>query len=87
MTQIKSKTKVFISIAQSYLSTYYSNVDSFVDLKKRFSRLNVSEIESLVFDIFNNSRDIYNDSKEKISKLKESFKTDIDKFVSTKRIG
>lgn len=84
-TYVKSKTKTFISIVQSYLSTYYTNTESLVNMKHRFNKLNTNEIESIAFDVYNNARAVYKDSKDKIAKLKEEFKADIDAFVTNPR--
>jgi len=82
---VKSKAKSFISMVQSYLMTYCTNVEPIVSLKNRFEKFDHSGIESTAFDVYNNARTVYKKSNEQIQKLKNQFVIDINTFVENPR--
>lgn len=82
-TYVKSKTRTLISIAKSYLNTYYIQTEeTIVTLKYRFEKLDYNRLNDLAFDIFGYARGVVKDSELKEKDLKERFKTEIDLFIS-----
>jgi hypothetical protein len=86
-TYVKSKTKTLISIAKSYLSTYYTQTEeTIVTLKYRFEKLDYNRLTDLSFDIFGYAKSIIKESESKEQELKEKFKTEIDLFVNKNKV-
>lgn len=83
---VKSKTRTLISIAQSYLSTYYTTNDAIVSLKYRFDKLDTSRLFDVAFDVFGNAKSVVKESIEKQEKLKSDLKKDIDNFIENKKV-
>ena len=82
---VKSKIRTLISIAKSYLSTYYiQNENTIVTLKYRFEKLDYSRLNEIAFDVFGNARSIVKETQEKDAKLKEAFKSEINNFIKNK---
>ena len=79
---VKSKLRTLISIAKSYLTTYYfQNTDTIVTLKYRFEKLDFNHLNDLAFDVFGYARNIVKEMKLKESEIKENFKKEIDVFI------
>jgi hypothetical protein len=83
---VKSKVKTLISIAQMYLSTYYTQTDeTIVSLKYRYDKLDVKRIYETFLDIFGRAKSIELEAAEKTKLLKSTFGTDIDNFTSSNK--
>jgi hypothetical protein len=83
---VKSKLRTLISIAKSYLSTYYiQNSDTIVTLKYRFEKLDYNRLNDVAFDIFGTARDVAKETIVREKELKEKFKNEIDSFIKKKQ--
>lgn len=83
---IKSKMRTLISIAKSYLSTYYTQTEeTIVTLKYRFEKLDYTRLNDVAFDIFGYAKNIVKESLEKEKELKEKFKSEIDSFTTNNK--
>ena len=79
---VKSKLRTLISIAKSYLSTYYiQNSNTIVTLKYRFEKLDYNRLNDIAFDVFGSARSIVKEIENKEKELKDKFKKDIDLFI------
>ena len=78
---VKSKTRTFISIVQSYLSTYYTNCEPIVSLKYRIDKFDSSRLFDIAFDIFGYAKLIIKEAEEKQRVLKLEMRKEIDSFI------
>jgi hypothetical protein len=79
---VKSKLRTLISIAKSYLSTYYiQGSDTIVTLKYRYEKLDYNRLNDIMFDVFGYARDALKEAEAKEKEIKEKFKNEIDLFV------
>jgi hypothetical protein len=79
---VKSKLKTLVSIAQTYLSTYYSQSDEIiVSLKYRYDKLDLNKLSEVAFDVFEKAKMIELESISKAAELKSTFKKDVDNFT------
>lgn len=79
---VKSKARALIFITKSYLSTYYVQTDdTIVTLKHRFEKLDTNHINEIIFNAYENARDVVKEAKLKEKESKEKFIKEIDSFV------
>lgn len=84
---VKSKTRTLISIAKSYMNTYYTQTDeTIVTLRYRFEKLDYNRLNEVAFDVFGFARDVVKESEVKEKELKEEFKKEIDLFVNKNKV-
>ena len=83
---VNGKIEVLITIVKSYLKQYYIETDdTIVKLKYRFEKLdklNRQKIESYIFEIFTNAKDMHVEAKDKRKTLENSLRIEIDEFVN-----
>lgn len=74
----KSKTTTVISMEKEYVTSRYPFEGMIIPLLERFAKTDIKFIEGIIFEIFNKSKEIVLDSKEKLKQLSDKFDSDLD---------
>jgi len=79
---VKGKTQILISMVREYIVNHYPYSGMIVDLDARFANFDKNTLEDMVFEIFNNAKDVKSIALHKIEKLTADYETEMDNFLS-----
>jgi hypothetical protein len=73
----KEKTSTLISIGRKYVKDRYPYEGMVIPLEDRFESLDINQMETFVFNIFDRAREVITDTRKRIKELDEQYDKDM----------